>query len=94
MSHSRSRSPKSTSRGHSLGPDPRQLPGPTDLALTEGAVSEEAAELLHEFVHPHQHHADQTLVAEDVVDTYLEEEDEELLRRPSLPWYKRPSPLW
>lgn len=57
--------------------------------LPDGPVSEETVQLIHELVHPH-HDREETLVNSEDDD----EETIELARRKSLPWYKRPSPLW
>lgn len=57
--------------------------------LGEGSITEQSTELLHDFVHPHSHHAQE--------ETLIDEEDEvevELKARSSLPWWKRPSPVW
>ncbi|THG94666.1 hypothetical protein EW026_g6843 [Hermanssonia centrifuga] len=66
--------------------------GPEDLLLTEGAIGEEAAELLQEFVHPHQHEAEHIDVEEDESDVASDVASTEL--RKEVLWYKRPSPLW
>lgn len=66
------------------------LADPQGLA-SEGAVSERDAELLHEFVHPHHHEVEETVIGglSDNADL-----DEELKARALLPWWKRPSPVW
>ncbi|TDL24842.1 MFS general substrate transporter [Rickenella mellea] len=64
--------------------------GPEALIYPEGAVGEEATDLLGEFVHVH--HSEATLV----------EDDGENIRKPTRggddfserPWYKRPSAVW
>ncbi|KAI0780685.1 major facilitator superfamily domain-containing protein [Trametes elegans] len=75
--------------------------GPEDLIAPGGAIGEEAAELLHEFVHPHHHQAEETLAGEDGpagIAAEVEEEEEDfnhdILWRKKLPWWKRPSAWW
>lgn len=87
--HSRLRVPsQSRSRPRSLrSTAPSLLRDPQGL-VSEGAVSERDAELLHEFVHPHHHEAEETLITDDT------DLDEELRARALLPWWKRPSPVW
>ena len=67
------------------------------LALPEGAISAEATELLHEFVHP-QHDAQDRMFDTNptLPDEEVDDSDEASLTeiRKSLPWYKRPSPTW
>ncbi|KLO13488.1 MFS general substrate transporter [Schizopora paradoxa] len=95
-SRSRPRSSRNTSTSSVL-----YLPqGPDALLYPEGAVSEEAVELLHDFVHPSHQRPDgeQTLVGEDEEDGDGSEadsdEEEERGALASRPWYKRPSPWW
>ncbi|THU77812.1 MFS general substrate transporter [Dendrothele bispora CBS 962.96] len=63
--------------------------GPENLILVDGAVSEEATELLHDFVHPHHHRAEETLTEPEVGFAPSNEFEARLL-----PWWKRPSPWW
>ncbi|KAF5358151.1 hypothetical protein D9756_001317 [Leucocoprinus leucothites] len=61
-----------------------------ELILPEG-FSEQTAELLEEFVHPHQHDAratEDTLTGEE----WSDEDEREKMR--NLPWWKRPTPWW
>ncbi|KAF9444748.1 MFS general substrate transporter [Macrolepiota fuliginosa MF-IS2] len=58
-----------------------------ELILPEGPISEQTAELLQEFVHPH-------MVEDTLADEQSSEEEEELSKVRSLPWWKRPSPWW
>ncbi|KAH9484438.1 putative membrane protein [Psilocybe cubensis] len=67
------------------------VPQPESLILPDGAIGEEAAELLGEFVHPH-HIPEETLVGSD--DPMEDGSDDELDKRSRLPWWKRPSPWW
>lgn len=63
---------------------------PEELVVPDGPISGQAAELLHEFVHPHH-------PAQATETTLVEEEgseEDDLKRRTSLPWWKRPSPWW
>ncbi|KAK7467283.1 hypothetical protein VKT23_004340 [Stygiomarasmius scandens] len=60
---------------------------PESLVLVDGAVSEEATELLHEFVHPH-HRQEETLYEPEPVPELVKEESQ------LVPWWKRPSPWW
>ncbi|KAI0362392.1 MFS general substrate transporter [Trametes cingulata] len=75
--------------------------GPDDLMVPGGSVGEEAAELLHEFVHPHHHESEETLAEEGGPSgaSAGENEEEEPFKvdrewRKKLPWWKRPSPWW
>ncbi|KAH8116885.1 MFS general substrate transporter [Phellopilus nigrolimitatus] len=102
---SKSRSRQRRSHHASSSSVPYLSQGPDALLLPEGPVTEEAVELLHEFVHPrhrdkHRADPDGTLVEETVEsaeeesggEDVGEEEDREALKL--LPWYRRPSPLW
>jgi len=94
-----SRSRPRSSRNTSTSSVPYLPQGPEALLYPEGAVSEEAVELLHEFVHPHHERPDgeQTLVGEED-EVGPDEEDiegeEERKAMESRPWYRRPSPWW
>ncbi|KAF9246164.1 major facilitator superfamily domain-containing protein [Melanogaster broomeanus] len=71
-------------------------PGPT--FFPDGTLDERAAEVLHDYVHPHQQEA-YTLLGEDMDSpvTDDEEEDDHVVEVASwkrLPWWKRPSPYW
>ena len=57
-------------------------------------ISEEDTELIQEFIHPHHHLAEETLIED--VDDALEEEEEEFDEewRSKLPWWRQPSPWW
>ena len=63
------------------------LPQPESLVLPEGAISEEAAELLNEFVHGHG--TEPTLASS--ADPAGSDQIDKNARKP---WWKRPSPLW
>jgi hypothetical protein len=70
--------------------------GPADLALPAGVVGEEAADLLHDFIHPghHAHEAEETLVDGD---SEPEEDDFDTRERAGMmarPWWRRPAPWW
>lgn len=69
---------------------PPYIGQPEELIVPDGPVSGQAAELLHEFVHPHHpaQATETTLVGEEG------SEEEDLKRWASLPWWKRPSPWW
>ncbi|KZT09660.1 MFS general substrate transporter [Laetiporus sulphureus 93-53] len=100
-SRSRSRRPRA-SRNSSLVSVPYLPDNPDALVNPDGQIGDEAAELLHEFVHPHRHDSDETLTADEEpreeADGSLENDDlleEAVLEwRQSLPWWKRPSPWW
>ncbi|THG99442.1 hypothetical protein EW145_g7263 [Phellinidium pouzarii] len=82
-----------TSRSRSR-PPPYLSQGQDALLLPQDSITEEAVELLHEFVHPH--HRNDIQVAEDLL---LEEgsspdDDEDWEAMQKRPWYKRPSPWW
>lgn len=62
------------------------------MVLSDGTITEQTAELLHEFVHPHQHTED-TLV-EDPEEDQDAAVDAELKARAKLPWWKHASPYW
>jgi hypothetical protein len=59
------------------------------LILPDGAVGEEAAELLTEFVHPNYHQDEGAIIG-------LEDDDGNSNDKKAgkLPWWKRPSPWW
>lgn len=59
------------------------------LILPDGPLGEETAELLQDFVHPHRHDTEDTLVENSVEDT-----DGERAARNRLPRWKRPAPWW
>ncbi|KAJ7632793.1 major facilitator superfamily domain-containing protein [Roridomyces roridus] len=62
--------------------------GSLHLQAEEDIVQEEAAELLHEYIHPH-HYQEETLVDEpDSGDDTRRSEQRHL------PWWRRPSPWW
>lgn len=86
----RSLSRPRSSRNSSFEGSFRYPDTPENLVLPSGQISEETVELLHEFVHPHQHHAEETLVEEDDAEDLRNLAEE----RRKLPWYKRPSPWW
>ena len=61
--------------------------------LSDGAIGEEASELLQEFVHPHHHDRAEVLVEEH--EGEADDDDTASLEQiKSLPWYKRPNPWW
>lgn len=81
--------------------------GPDKAILPESSLTEEAVELLHEFVHPHEQGrrmtSEATLAPPDDSDAPGDEEtgsddDDDGLEDwndlKSRPWYRRPSPLW
>ena len=84
-SHSRSRHIASSSVPY--------VPQAESLILPDGAVGEEAAELLTEFVHPSHHQDEGTTIG-------LEDDDGNSdgkladKKAGKLPWWKRPSPWW
>lgn len=107
-SQSQSRSRPRGSRHTSTNSVPYLPQGPEALLFPEGSVSEEAVELLHEFVHP-SHNRGRDKRRADTEDTVVAEEDEtpsefddeedgededgwDALKK--RPWYKRPSPAW
>ena len=102
-----SRSPNhGTSRSTSVHSSTRRsrphvrIPQPSDVLINpDGPVSERAAELIHEFVHPHHHyHSEDNLLetgeAPDEADdnaSIIAKEFEEMQSRV---WWRRPSALW
>ncbi|KAF4615419.1 hypothetical protein D9613_002574 [Agrocybe pediades] len=66
------------------------VPQPESLIIPDGPVGEEAAELLTEFVHPHQRSSADTLVDSDEDENSKDEQN----KKSQLPWWKRPSPWW
>ncbi|KAH9930705.1 major facilitator superfamily domain-containing protein [Fomitopsis serialis] len=105
VSRSHSRRPVSrprTSRNPSIVSVPYLPTGPAVLINPDGQIGEEAAELLQEFVHPHHHAAEDTLLAEggEPAEGDEDEDDDGAFEaaihewRQSLPWWKRPSPWW
>ncbi|PCH37836.1 MFS general substrate transporter [Wolfiporia cocos MD-104 SS10] len=106
---SSSRRPASRQRGSrnpSLASLARVPEGPAALINPEGQLSNETAELLHEFVHPHRHESEDTLIQEEVEEVAEEgtpefdgssdgdNEEAAAAWRESLPWWRRPSPIW
>ena len=73
-------------------------PVPENLILPEGPIGEEAAELLHELVHPRHRDEEGALFGDRADDDQGSEDGDSdtssVLQRAKLPWYKRPSPLW
>ncbi|PPQ91426.1 hypothetical protein CVT25_014314 [Psilocybe cyanescens] len=67
------------------------VPQPESLILPDGAVGEETAELLEEFVHPH-HSPEETLIGSE--NPAEDESDDEPGKKLRKPWWKRPSPWW
>lgn len=84
-SHSRSRHIASSSVPY--------VPQAESLILPDGAVGEEAAELLNEFVHPNHHHDEGTIIGLEDDDG---NSDDNLTDKKAgkLPWWKKPSPWW
>jgi hypothetical protein len=69
--------------------------GPADLILPSGAVGEESADLLHDFIHPSHHQGEETLVEGDEPEEPEDEVDaRERARMAAKPWWRRPSPWW
>ncbi|GBE82104.1 hypothetical protein SCP_0404840 [Sparassis crispa] len=68
--------------------------GPEELINPDAPVSEEVAELLQEFVHPHRHESEQTLVQEAADEVCADDEIDTAKQPLDLPWWKRPSPWW
>ena len=64
------------------------LPQIDSLILPHGAVDQETAELLQDFVHPINEEAaiNEEATSEDIGDEHA--------ARANLPWWKRPSPFW
>ncbi|KIY72114.1 MFS general substrate transporter [Cylindrobasidium torrendii FP15055 ss-10] len=85
--------PASRSASQSRSQTDALLTDPANMVLSDGTITEQTAELLHEFVHPHQHTED-TLVAEGPYEDEDAAVDAELKARAKLPWWKRPSPYW
>ncbi|KAF9647561.1 MFS general substrate transporter [Thelephora ganbajun] len=74
------------------------LPLPSDIPINpDSPVSEQAAELIHEFVHPHHHSGENLLEPEEELDEangdapIIAKELEEMRSRA---WWRRPSALW
>jgi len=106
MSSSNNRTGRSTSVHSAVGHSssrPSRVPHllqPSDVDVNpEGPVSKQAAQLIHEFVHPHHHHHSQEnlLEAQEELDEaggdapVIAKELEEMQSRA---WWKRPSALW
>lgn len=92
MSRASSRFRPSRAPSHSRTQSEALLTDPASMVLSDGTITEQTAELLHEFVHPHQHTED-TLV-EDPEEDQDAAVDAELKARAKLPWWKRASPYW
>jgi hypothetical protein len=74
------------------------IPQSEGLLLPGGPVGEQAAETLHEMVHPDER-TERTLIDIDEdgsfhIDLEDEEHDKEVTAWKALPWWKRPSPYW
>ncbi|KAF8969597.1 major facilitator superfamily domain-containing protein [Flammula alnicola] len=69
------------------------VPQAESLILPDGPVGEEAAELLNEFVHPHRHGTEETLVGLEEASKGTSD-DNDLDKKRKAPWWKRPSPWW
>ena len=75
------------------------LPQPSDVPINpDSPVSERAAGLIHEFIHPHHHRSEEDLLAtEEELDetgsdaSIIAKELEEMQSRV---WWRRPSALW
>ena len=91
----------SVRRGRSYPRQAPYLPLPSDVSTNpDSAVSEQAAELIHEFVHPHHRHPSR----ENLLDAEEELGDEvggnapviakELEEMRARVWWRRPSALW
>ena len=87
-----------TSAGPSRPQHAPYLPLPSDIpADPDSPVSEQTAELLHEFVHPHHHRSQENLHEADEFDepggdaSVIAKELEEMRSRV---WWKRPSAVW
>ncbi|KAI0062299.1 hypothetical protein BV25DRAFT_1885581 [Artomyces pyxidatus] len=100
-SNSPLRPPASRSRvRRSRSPSPAYHPiDPDNLAFPQGGVDEETVELIHEFVHPHHHEQEETLVELDHDFTPDEEVDQaaiesERAERSKRPWWRRATPWW
>jgi hypothetical protein len=70
------------------------LPQVESLFIPDGAVSEEATELLQEFVHPRLNPEDTLIDEEQGPNNDDTDADGERKARANLSWWKRPSPLW
>ncbi|OAX37210.1 MFS general substrate transporter [Rhizopogon vinicolor AM-OR11-026] len=72
------------------------IPQPKGLILPGVPVGEQAPEILHDIVHPHEQ-TEHTLGDQDGsshLDLEDKEHDEEVAKWKALPWWKRPSPYW
>lgn len=74
------------------------LPQPSDVAANpDSPVSEQAAELIHEFIHPHHHHHSRENLTEEEPDDAGDDAPtiaRELEEMQSRVWWRRPSALW
>ncbi|OBZ69346.1 putative membrane protein C14C4.07 [Grifola frondosa] len=96
-SRSRPGSRPRASRNHSTSSVPYLPQGPEDLIIPDAPIGEGAAELLQEFVHPHHHESEDTLIVDHGDDGPGDEEEGQTSDaewRQSLPWWKRPAPWW
>lgn len=74
-------------------------PSPETLILPDGPIGEQATELLHELVHPQHRQEEGPLFEDNSGDGDGDDGDSEsdassVELRKTLPWYKRPSPMW
>src|SRR5882757_2632875 len=72
------------------------IPRHEGLILPGVPVGEQATEILHDIVHPHEQ-TEHTLVDQHEsfhLNPEDEEHDEEVTAWKALPWWKRPSPYW
>jgi hypothetical protein len=87
-SHSRERdSSRPRASRRPIQHDGPYIDDPESLILPDGPVGAEVTELLSEFVHPHEHGQEETLVG-------TSDDDDELDTKTKRPWWKKPSPWW
>lgn len=89
MSNERSSIRLGVSRSPTRRPRVSRGESTATIGAPDGAIGEEAAEYLEEFVGTHQHHHQPS----DGFGAEEDDEDEDE-RRKALPWYRRPSPWW
>ena len=87
-------------RSHSRPRRVPHFPQPSDVHISpESPVSGQAAELIHEFIHPHHHHHSQESLLETEEEPDKAGDDapiiaKELEEMQSRVWWRRPSALW
>lgn len=60
--------------------------------MPDGVIEGDTVHLMQEFIHPHSHDHEETIVEEVEAGDQVSDEELEIRRRS--PWWRRPSELW